>query len=278
MKIFKSLAFSALFLGLLFTACKKEEDNQLTQAETQQIVAAGQDQATAEDLFDDVDYQVDWAIDTRGGGGTFPDCPTVTLEPADGSYPRTLTIDFGDGCTGLDGRTRKGQIIVTQSAAFHVAGATRVATLQNFYVDDAHIEGTRTIINQGFDAQGNITFTRTVEGGKITYPDGSQASWQSSYTLTQVEGGNTPLILLDNVFEITGTGSGVTRNGKEYSVAVTSPLVKRRICAWVVSGVLELTLNSKTVTLDYGNGVCDRKAILTLPNGEQREILVRRWW
>jgi hypothetical protein len=280
MKTIKWLALSALFLGVLFTACKKDEDTQLTQAETQQMIVASEDQTVSEDFYEDVDYQVDWAIETRDGGGTgLPDCPVVTIEPADGSYPRTITIDFGDGCNGgLDGRFRKGQIIINQSAAFHVEGAVRVATLQDYFVDDAHIEGTRTWVNEGFDAQGNVTFSRTVEGGKITFPDGSQSTWQSNYTLMQVEGGGTPLILLDNVFETTGSGSGVNRNGKAYTVEITSPLVKKRICVWIVAGAIELTVDGKTVSLDYGNGICDNKATLTLPNGTQHEILVRRWW
>lgn len=278
MKTIKWLALSALFSGVLFTACKKDEDTQLTQTETQQLIVAGEDQAVSEDFYEDVDYQVDWVIETRDGGGSFPDCPTVSVDPIDGSFPRTITIDFGDGCEGPDGRIRKGQIIVTQSAAFYVQGAIRVATLQDFYIDDAHIEGTRTWVNEGFDAEGNVTFTRTVEGGKITFPDGSEASWQSSYTLTQVEGGGTPLILLDNAFEITGDGNGVNRNSKAYTVEITTPLLKKRVCPWVVSGAIELTVDGKTVSLDYGNGICDRKAILTLPNGTQHEILVRRWW
>ncbi len=278
MKTIKWLALSALSLGVLFTACKKDEDTQLTQEQTQQIVVSGEDQATSEDLFEDVDYQADLAIETLDGGGAFPDCPTVTVVPADGSFPRTITIDFGDSCEGPDGRIRSGQIVVTQSAAFFVDGAVRVATLQDYHVDDAHIEGTRTWVNEGFDDQGNVTFSRTVEGGKITFPDDSQASWQSAYFLTQVEGGSTPLILLDNVFEVSGSGSGVNRNGKAYTVEITTPLLKKRICPWVVSGAIELTVDGKTVSLDYGNGTCDRKAMLTLPNGVQHEILIKRWW
>ncbi len=278
MKNIQVFALAALLLGVLFTACKKDEDKELTQATTAQLIAAGEDQATAEDLYEDVDYQVDWAIEMRNGGGSFPDCPTITMTPADGSYPRTLVIDFGDGCEGPNGRIRKGQIVVQQSAAWHVPGAVRTATLQDFHVDDAHIEGTRTLENLGFDAQGNITFTRTVTGGKVTYPNGSTATWESNCLLTQVEGGSTPFILLDNAFEITGNGSGVNRNGKAYTVEITTPLLKKRICPWVVSGVISLSAEGKTLTLDYGSGTCDRKAILTLPNGAQHEILIRRWW
>ena len=74
MKIMKWLLASTLLLGVFFTACKKEET---TTIQSEQIMAA-EDQTAANDLYEDVDEQVDIAIETRGGGGT---CPTVTLDP-----------------------------------------------------------------------------------------------------------------------------------------------------------------------------------------------------
>ncbi|MBI5916825.1 MAG: hypothetical protein HY842_15730 [Bacteroidetes bacterium] len=270
MKIFKLLAMATLLVGVLFTACKKDEDT----VQSQQIMAA-EDQTTANDLYEDVDEQVDDAIETRGGGGST--CPTVTLDPADGSYPRIMTIDFGtDGCVGPDGRTRKGQIVVELTDTITNDGAVRTATFVDFYVDDAHLEGTRTLINEGTDANGNRTFSRTVVGGKITFPNGEVATWEANHVMTQVEGGNTAA-LIDNVWEITGGATGVTRNGKAFTTEIVTPLVKKRACPWTVSGTKTLTVDTKTVTIDYGNGICDRKATVTLPNGTVKEILIR-WW
>ncbi|MBK9013745.1 MAG: hypothetical protein IPM82_06460 [Saprospiraceae bacterium] len=258
-------------MGLLFTACKKDEE---TTIQSEQIMAA-EDQTSSNDLYEDVDEQVDQAIETRGGGGTV--CPTVTIDPADGSYPRTMTIDFGtDGCTGLDGRVRKGQIVVNLTDTLTNTGAVRTATFVDFYVDDAHVEGTRTLTNLGPNADGNLTFSRTVVGGKITFPDGEVTTWEANHSMTLVEGGNTA-ILLDNVWEITGGATGVTRNGKAFTTEIVTPLVKRRACRWTVSGTKTLTIDGKVLTIDYGNGDCDRKATVIGPNGGTREILIR-WW
>ena len=270
MKIMKFLFASTLMMSLLFTACKKDEE---TTIQREQIMAA-EDQTSANDLYEDVDEQVDQAIETRGGGG---DCPTVTIDPIDGSYPRTMTVDFGtDGCTGPDGRTRKGQIVVNLTDSLANPGAIRTATFVDFYVDDAHLEGTRTLINQGLDGNGNLTFSRAVVGGKITFPNGESASWEANHLLTLVEGSNTA-ILLDNVWEITGGATGVNRNGKAFSTEIVTPLLKRRACRWTVSGTKMLTIDDKILTIDYGNGDCDRKAVVTGPNGGTREILIR-WW
>ncbi|MBK8564341.1 MAG: hypothetical protein IPN76_13640 [Saprospiraceae bacterium] len=271
MKIMKWLTAAALGLAVLFTACKKEESAAIL---PEQLTAA-EDQTTANDLYEDVDDQVDDAIETRGGGPA--DCPTVTIVPLDGSYPRTMTIDFGtDGCTGPDGRVRKGQIVVNLTDSLSNAGAVRTATFVEFYVDDAHLEGTRTLTNTGLDANGNPTFTRTVVGGKITYPNGESSSWEANHTITLVEGAETHS-LLDNVWEATGGATGVTRNGRAFITEITTPLVRKRICRWTVAGIKTLTVDGKALTIDYGDGTCDRKATVTGPNGNTREILIR-WW
>jgi hypothetical protein len=48
----------------------------------------------------------------------------------------------------------------------------------------------------------------------------------------------------------------------------------------MVSGIREVTVNDHTATIDYGFTVlasqdCDKKALLTLPNGNTRIITIR---
>ncbi len=280
MKTFNWLITATLFLGLFFTSCNKDldenlTDDLLTDQVAEQMIVSTEDQATAEDFYQDVEDQVDEAIETRGGGG---DCPTVTADPDWDTYPRTVTIDFGDGCEGPHGRVRKGMIVVNISDNPINEGAVRTATFVDFYIDNAQIEGTRTLTNLGYDDNGNITLSRVVTGGQITFPNGEQASWESDVVMTQIAGGDTPHFFYDNVFEITGTASGVNRNGKAFTINILEPLVKKKACLWLVEGVVSIAGENAEVTLDYGDGECDRKAILTLPNGTEHEILVRKWW
>jgi hypothetical protein len=273
MKIAKWLLASTLLLGVFFTACKKDETGTVA---SEQIMAA-EDQTSANDIYEDVDEQIDEAIETRGGDPNGNTCPTVTIDPADGSYPRTMTIDFGtDGCTGVDGRVRKGQIVVNLTDTLTNIGAVRTATFVDFYVDGANVEGTRTLTNLGLNADGNLSFSRTVVGGNITYPNGDATSWEANHTMVLTEGANTPT-WLDNVWEVSGSASGVTRNGKAFTSEITTPLVRKRVCRWTVSGVKNLTVDGKTITIDYGNGTCDRLAVVTGPNGHTKVIQIR-WW
>ena len=272
MKNFNKLITFVLLSGMFFTACIQDKNDDLNnQQQSEQIIISTEDHTTAEDLYQNVEDQVDEAIETRGGGG---DCPIVTANPDWQTYPRTVTIDFGDGCEGADGRTRRGQIVVEITDNIINTNASRTTSFVNFYIYDIKLEGSHTWKNEGYDAQGNITLSRTVVGGRITYPDGASAIWQSSGLLTQTAGGQTPLNFFDNVFEITGTANGVSREGFAFQVVIEEALVKDKICPWLVSGVITLTVDNVDVSVDYGNGNCDRKAILTLPNGTEHEIFI----
>ena len=273
MKTIVKLLPLALLINFMFTSCEVDKDDNLTDEQVaQQMIISSEDHATAEDLFQHVEDEVDEAIEKSGGGNG---CPTVTADPDWQTYPRTVTIDFGDGCEGPYGRSRKGKIAVEITDNILNANASRTASFDDFYIDEIKIEGARTWTNLGYDDEGNISLSRTVVDGKIIYPNGESAEWESDGVITQTEGGNTPFNFLDNIFEITGTASGVNREGQAFTANIDEALIKDKICPWIVSGVLSLTVDNVNVSLDYGEGTCDRKAILTLPNGTEHEIFIR---
>ena len=264
--------FAAILVFTTFTtACEK---NQADSPENPELTTS-EDALTAMNLFQDTEDEVDFQIETRDPADN---CPTITITPNDGSFPRTITIDYGDvGCTGLHGRTRRGIIIVTLSDSLRIPGATRTVTFDNFFVDDAQIQGVKTLVNQGLNANGQPTVLRTVENASIIFPDGETISWNASHTITMIQGHNT-LPVIDNVLQITGSASGINRQGNAYSAEITIPLIKRKNCPWIVSGQRTLNANNLSWSIDYGDGACDRIATMTLPNGNTRQVLIRRWW
>lgn len=280
MKTIQRFSIAILLFSISFTACQKdEEENQLTTEEaTQQMIVASEDNSTAEDLFQSIEDESDLVIENRGGGGN-PDCPTVTVTPSWTEFPRTVTIDFGTvGCEGADGRIRMGIITVVQTAEWWVEDAVRTTTFTDFSVDGAQIEGVATLTNEGFDAAGNVTFSRKVENAKITFPNGDVTTWEADQLLTQIDGGSRPFNLFDNVFEFTSKSNGVNRNGQSYTAETLSPLVKNKTCPWLVSGVFQLEVDGYVFTLDHGDGTCDKYGTLTFPNGTEMEIELGRTW
>jgi hypothetical protein len=260
--------FLALFAttSLLIISCKKD-------ANTDLIAASTEDLAVSHDDLEQIDADADQIIDERGGSGN---CPTLTWANAVGTFPNTLTIDFGTACTRPDGRVVSGSIIVDQSAEMSVTGAVRVISFSDFFVDDVKIEGVRTRTNNGLNTSGQPSHTVVADQIKRIFTDGTSIVHSGSHTFTMVQGYATPDIRLDNAFEITGSGTLTGRQGNEFTCTITEPLLKKYTCRWIVSGKLENTRNGETRTIDFGTGDCDRKAELTTPNGNTRIITLRR--
>ncbi|HMC98047.1 MAG TPA: hypothetical protein VKG92_10345, partial [Flavobacteriales bacterium] len=62
----------------------------------------------------------------------------------------------------------------------------------------------------------------------------------------------------DDVYLITGGGSGVNRNGIAYTVAITNALRVQVGCPWITQGTVVVTPASHPArTIDYGDGTCD---------------------
>jgi hypothetical protein len=270
-KSFFFLTFLAVAI-LSLQSCKKEASFESEQNTAESIVAHN-------DLTEVAEAEIDEAIPDNFSGQTADDrgCATVTYAQPKGTWPNVITIDYGTGCTQPGGLTFKGKIIVNQSDAMINTGATRVLTFDNFFIENVQISGSKTLTNQGLNANGDPYFTKTGEE-TLTFPDGSTATRTINHVRTMVEGyGTNPKS--DNVWEITGTDTGTNRMGDPYTVTITEALVKKFTCPWLVSGVIEMTVNNKTRSLDFGDGTCERDATLTLADGTEKEIKIRRrWW
>ena len=263
------ITLAGLFLfALVFTACDKTTDNtpDLTTAE---------DDALASLMFDDVYNEVEDAMSSMENsiyGGQLKSaaeitCKTITVEQPDDStfWPRTVTIDYGEGCTGPDGRTRKGKIVVVVNGRYADEGYSRSVTFDNFYVDNYKIEGTRTVTNEGRNDSGNITFSVVLTDGKVIAPDGTEMTRSYDRVREWVAGSDTPRYRWDDEYLITGEATGVNHKGVAYTRTIIDPLHVSQQCRWILSGSVKLVSESHSdVLLDYGDGTCDRIATVTV--------------
>ena len=259
----------SLLCFLSITSCKK--DNSLfTDAE---MATTTENQAVSSDLIQDAEDQSFNEIEVRGGDPA-TGCPTVTYANPIGTFPNTVTIDFGTDCVGKDGRVRSGQIVVNLSDAIVNTGAVREAKLVNYSVGGISIEGTKTLTNLGPNADGNVQFSRVISKVKTNFTDGTTANWDANQVITYLAGFGTKT-MLDDIITITGTGSGVNKKGNAFEYNIIEPLLKNKSCKWIVDGVSEVNVNGKQLTIDFGNGDCNRNAVITLPNGKTKDILLR---
>ncbi len=297
---FNQLRLGAFLIlaGILFTtSCSKENSGTGSVNEEEQRVSLTSSEADGEcelifnNIFDDAMGASD-EVGMAGTGVFGRPAPgsgdverpngcfvvTVTHLNTSTAFPVRVVIDFGNaGCVGSDGHTRSGKIITEYSGRLISPGAVATTTFEGFYVDSIQVEGTHKITNTGTADQRQ--FTVEVIDARLSRPNGNYTKWNSEKTITQVEGIATPNLPLDDILRVEGSANGQALRGNllvAWEGETVEPLIKRFNCRWFVRGqVRQDRANSSngswSALLDFGNGLCDDQAVVTI-NGVTHNI------
>lgn len=272
----KNLLLFSAFSLLIFSSCRNYSLNRsTTTAEDNNLaeIGFGDIQKVAEDILKEED------LDGKSNGSQvakqlYAGCATISVSPTGASFPKTITVDFGTtNCTATDGRSRRGQLVITITDYYRNAGCVMTVQPVNYYVNDYKVEGTKTVTNDGRNAAGNLSFSVSVTNGKVTSPNGDYVEYASTRTREWIEGESTTFLtngvsgILDDVYLITGSANGTNRDGRTFTATVTSALRVELDCRWITSGTFELMPQDlKTRTIDYGTGACDNEATVSIGN------------
>ena len=259
-RILLASILSVSAIALTLNSCKKTEPDTETQSAVDNSICEGEFTSRMPVIhgFAIKENGVKSMLDERTGS-----CPSININPADtlDGFPVTMMLDYGTGCVdSIDHKVRKGQIYATFNKSWDSAGAVVTVKLVNYYVGSLHYTCDSIMITRN----SLTSFTNQIIGGKCIDPSWN-LEWSGTRTLTQTAGFATPFNPYDDVFSLTGNANGKNRNGKTYTVNITSPVVKRATCSWIESGKIDITpegLSARTV--DYGNGTCDNQASLTI--------------
>jgi hypothetical protein len=299
-----SLQIAPLLLSslLIFSSCSKSSSSPSggsTTADQGQFTAVATSDAQAEDVYNNVFDNVvstnsDVGLGTGAGVFQAPEpggehtaggplggnsCFTVTVDTTAGSsngYPKTVTLNFGNGCTGWDNHTRMGEIITVYTGPLSQHGSIATTTFVNYYQDSINVSGTHIITNSG--TSDTLGLTVQVQNGMLKFPSGNYIAWNKNRTWTQTGGQSTPYNLLSYVFSITGSSSGTAvydDSTYQWTTNITQPLIRDLDCPFIVQGENSITWNNISATVDYGSGACDNIATVSINGGTPFEIILR---
>jgi len=265
---------------LSFISCQKDSSSV-----EQASLNIADDDAVTDEIFEDVFNTADNATiildqiakstDSKSMSVLTDSCPSITItQPETGTWPKIVTIDYGSECSGFYESTRKGKIIIEVTGPRLEAGTKRTVTFENYYFNDIKVEGTKVIENIGYNENQNLVFSVILTNGKLTLPDGKFIERSFEHQREWIAG-----LLTKNIWDdeclITGVANGTTIEGITYTNTITTALHWKRVCFFIVSGVVKIEREGKeSVELDYGSGECDAKAVVR-KGGESREILLR---
>ena len=110
-------------------------------------------------------------------------------------------------------------------------------------------------------------------GGKATFLEATFATRESNITWQWIRGASLAddYLLIDQ----SSTASGITKGGRTYAVSLSKALKYKRFCGGIpIEGIKKYLIDgTKEIVIDYGNGDCDKKIVVTV-NGITRSLTV----
>lgn len=268
LKFMKTAALIMVASVITFTSCKRNNNNQtdvLTSTDDNGGYAS--DAAKLESHNNDVISITDVAATTGSSGlRTTSTCAIVTFDTSGSAH--TMTVDFGTtGCTGADGKTRIGKLIVAYTGHYKDSASSHTITGINYKVNGLDLRVHKTVTNMGRNTSGNYYYAVTVNDS-IVYASDSIASWTGSRNRTWITGYSTSP-RADDSYEITGNTVVTRANGHIFTFSITSPLKIAYGCDYIETGIVTIsstsfTLGTRTLDYSYGGGGCDNQALLSI--------------
>jgi hypothetical protein len=254
MKNFISVLPIWFFIMFFLQGCEKWRDNRNPQTAL--------DNALAESSFHDI-FRIVLA-ESREYEGLPSDadsCSSRSAVATNGGYPISLSVSYGNSnCSSNYRMQRKGTLVVSLNQPFSQPNAQASLTLQHFEVNGYKVEGNIVIMHKGV-IDNKTQYRLQVSDGKITSKDGRIVSWACDRVFETAAGQESPGFVWDDVFNVSGTSSGVNYEGRSFTSTINKPLVFKMTCRWITEGEIEFSVEQlKDIIVNYGDGNCDNDA------------------
>ncbi|MCB0571933.1 MAG: hypothetical protein KDC66_19330 [Phaeodactylibacter sp.] len=263
------LCFVAVSL-FAFSSCEKDAEP-IPEADAATIAKAQESLASQQLILSSFNIAQRGAENANGfandGGVEYRSdtCGVVTVDPPGlFVFPKTVTVDYGSGCTDADGKFKAGKVVLYVEAIWEPNAIISVA-YDNYSEDGVKVEGQFVFTNLSTPDAAILSIT--AQDIKLTGPNNNTFAFSGNQTYTQTEGHPTWWDWHDDVYHVTGSIYTTLTNGETVDWVIQTPLEKANACYYVSKGTGTLDINGLPIIVDYGNGACDNQGTLTI-NGQ----------
>jgi hypothetical protein len=267
----KVIGFSVVLIIAFLLAAISCNRDEISVPDEATLLLQAENETIAEAAFQLIEDQIDKEIDLLESANYIPTSlksaevdackPVVTVDtPEKAKFPKTITLDYGSGCTDADGNFRAGKVVVHITGPYWEKNTVRTAKLVDYLFNDLKVNGERIETNKGtndkgyyqFNVNHSIKFTKAANGELVC-----DRNWKRERIYDR---GKDLKTNADDRVWVTGSAK-VEKNGITVVKEITKPLYREISCKHFMSGVITTYTNKeKTAELDYGKGDCDDKA------------------
>jgi hypothetical protein len=179
-------------------------------------------------------------------------------------YSGSISVNYGNGSSCDVKNKRTGKItdvfnIIVSTKNKVQFKSTETLTFEGFLRDSLEYNGTIIV------GSANLKKT-TVEGQNVTieYTDGTSSLWNGSLTFAYED-----VSKKKGEIRVGGKITGTSRQALPFTAVIKEEVIYKPGCfGWIkkipVDGIVTVTTNGETSTLDYGKGTCDKTYTLTV--------------
>lgn len=250
----------ALILVMLFISCEEDQLETENNPETNAVETLNEF-AFINQVFQDVgnnggDAVLSAESSTTGKNSQSKNNPIITVEPLDFvTFPKTTTVNFGNGTLCKDGITRKGIITIVSTDWYREPGSMHTSTFSDYYHGEFKVEGTHIVQNIEENDDGYLVYRVLVNDGKVTSNNGNSAYYSEDSFRTWIAGSNTPLNIWDDEYLLQGKQLGTSSQGVDYSLTVEEALHFVLLPRSIKSGILDMEIGEiSNIKVNYTLG------------------------
>ncbi len=197
---------------------------------------------------------------------------TVHANENDEFWPRSWTFSYtNEDCVDCFGNTKLGSVHVLLTDFWKNEGSSRTISFEDFSINGNKMEGTRNILNTGFNDLQNLTFERSFQDASYSRSETETMSWESNRNVEMIAGYET-FVAADDEYLVSGGASGINFEGKSFTVSIIDELYYKKCGLYPVSGSVLIEVEGESsIDINFGDGVCDKVAHMTV-DGVTSEI------
>jgi len=255
------LIFSAILAG-----CKEDKTEVYTQS--------AKDAALAEQLTIDVLKEVLMIAPEYVISESYSDNTDIILsaepEISSPTYPKTITIDYGNGVSGILGKTRSGKILLTVNSGTIITEDLDIS-FENFKSDGSEILGNITYTfnssTEGYDGEFEGSGISIINANGTMKMDGT-------FNLEKISTAGTTATT-DDIYNFNCRTTGIDFDQTSFTYNSTVDHTIDFSCIHMIkAGKSSLAPNGKgEQTVDFGSGNCDATGSIRLSSGESKNFI-----